>query len=508
MRQSDGTDTLDFTYDADGKAIGFTYDSGMYFYLYNLQGDVTAVMDASGDIAAQYTYDAWGNVLSAAGSMASINPIRYRGYYYDTETGYYCLQSRYYAPEWSRFLNADRLLIAGDALTAANMYAYCNNNPVMYTDHTGELALLKRLVSAVVNVLKTVVDKVTGKAIDKIVVEEKGTPEAVKAGAAQKADPAEPDYGAASQVFLRMQAFLDAIMIILPFLAMLLYLFDRPKPVENPWTLERELENCGNGIDYQPNGLAVGSTYCYSFEVRGSNTEHRLYRIHKTNKSLQPMKNVDPLTKAELTDSNRVELGHANDVALAAFENGFFMYVVTFAPTNEIIKLEYDGAEYWQVARYTYNLVPSGLGSGTYFNGISLIGNTNDNKVEFLLQAYDTFYRVKIPFAQAGGQIYPTNAFSITKPSGYGRQTFHYTPSQDKMHVVFADKNTNVVQAYTGISSNTPQLVNSWDINSTDTFEVEGGGLHGGTYWFTTYEGISISAGGKNGGLFTHSHIN
>ena len=71
-------------------------------------------------------------------SIAELNPIRYRGYYYDTETGYYYLQTRYYNPEWRRFLNADALFIAGDdMLMGANMYAYCNGNPVMFSDPSG-----------------------------------------------------------------------------------------------------------------------------------------------------------------------------------------------------------------------------------------------------------------------------------------------------------------------------------------------------------------------------------
>ena len=59
----------------------------------------------------QYGYNAWGNILTTTGELANtlgqINPLRYRGYVYDTETGLYYLQSRYYDPEIGRFLNAD-----------------------------------------------------------------------------------------------------------------------------------------------------------------------------------------------------------------------------------------------------------------------------------------------------------------------------------------------------------------------------------------------------------------
>ena len=89
-----------------------------------------------------YTYDAWGNILSTTGSMADslgyTNPFRYRGYFYDTETGLYYLQSRYYNPETGRFINADGYVTTGQGLTSNNMFAYCGNNPVFRTDKNGD----------------------------------------------------------------------------------------------------------------------------------------------------------------------------------------------------------------------------------------------------------------------------------------------------------------------------------------------------------------------------------
>jgi len=82
------------------------------------------------------------------GPMADINPIRYRGYYADNIFGWYWLQTRWYVPQWGRFLNADVLFIAGNPLTAANMYAYCDGNPVMFVDPSGmapELHGMQRL---------------------------------------------------------------------------------------------------------------------------------------------------------------------------------------------------------------------------------------------------------------------------------------------------------------------------------------------------------------------------
>ena len=111
-------------------------------------GDVTALVDTQGNVVVKYAYDAWGKVLSVTdGSGNAItdeyhvgnqNPFRYRGYYYDTETGFYYLQSRYYDPETGRFINADGVLGANGDLIAYNMFAYCSNMPTNATDPTGQ----------------------------------------------------------------------------------------------------------------------------------------------------------------------------------------------------------------------------------------------------------------------------------------------------------------------------------------------------------------------------------
>ncbi len=92
----------------------------------------------------KYYYDAWGNQIVSGSNttLGILNPFRYRGYYYDTETGFYFLQTRYYDPEVGRFLNMDSTNYA-DPSTAngLNLYAYCGNNPVMYSDPTGEFWL-------------------------------------------------------------------------------------------------------------------------------------------------------------------------------------------------------------------------------------------------------------------------------------------------------------------------------------------------------------------------------
>ena len=136
-----GGNTLYFAYDASGTPLSVTYNGTAYYYATNLQGDVTAILNTSGTAVVTYTYDAWGNILTTGGSMASTlgthNPLRYRGYVYDTETGLYYLQSRYYDPEMGRFFNADALIATGQGLLGNNMFAYCLNNPVIRRDTSG-----------------------------------------------------------------------------------------------------------------------------------------------------------------------------------------------------------------------------------------------------------------------------------------------------------------------------------------------------------------------------------
>ena len=77
-------------------------------------------------------------------------PITYRGYNYDINTGLYYLQTRYYNPAYGRFLNADTTEIlerTKGTVLGANIFAYCNNNPVMNVDYTGEsFAIFIRVV--------------------------------------------------------------------------------------------------------------------------------------------------------------------------------------------------------------------------------------------------------------------------------------------------------------------------------------------------------------------------
>ena len=133
------TTTLDFFYDDSGRPFAFNYsvdgsDFETYYYILNLQGDVVQIIDEGGVLQAEYVYSPWGEVISAEGDLAEINPLRYRGYYYDSETGFYYLRSRYYDPENHRFINADSYASTGQGFLGTNTFAYCNNSPIQFSD--------------------------------------------------------------------------------------------------------------------------------------------------------------------------------------------------------------------------------------------------------------------------------------------------------------------------------------------------------------------------------------
>ena len=113
-----------------------------YIYEKSLQGDILAVYTDTGVKKAAYTYDAWGNFsvsyYNGATSSNLSNAFTYRGYYYDKETGFYYVSSRYYDPEIGRWINADALVDQSSVL-GYNLFAYCRNNPVNMTDTTGNL---------------------------------------------------------------------------------------------------------------------------------------------------------------------------------------------------------------------------------------------------------------------------------------------------------------------------------------------------------------------------------
>ena len=146
-----------YLYD-EGNMIGFVYilgeTSNTYYYLRNLQGDVIAIYDTVGVKVAEYAYDAFGNctITSTTNSIiAHANPIRYRGYYYDEDTGLYYCNARYYNPEWRRFISPDSTeYIDPESVNGLNLYVYCYNDPVNYADPTGRFAISLTILGLIV----------------------------------------------------------------------------------------------------------------------------------------------------------------------------------------------------------------------------------------------------------------------------------------------------------------------------------------------------------------------
>ena len=169
-RQTGGGKTIDFVYDENNQPLAMKYNNTLYYYVLNAQGGVVRIVNSSRSVVASYTYDPWGKIISSSGTLADINPLRYRGYYYDSETGFYYLQSRYYDPEIGRFINADSYASTdATGLLSTNMFAYCENDPVNKSDPSGEAFSLITIavgatVGALVNAAGTALSNVaTGK---------------------------------------------------------------------------------------------------------------------------------------------------------------------------------------------------------------------------------------------------------------------------------------------------------------------------------------------------------
>ena len=149
IMQKTGDNCIWYTYDENGNLSGLRVGNSEYYYYRNGQGDIIGIIDGTGSIAAKYSYDAWGtpvaitdgngnDVSGNANHIANINPFRYRGYFYDTETGLYYLQSRYYDPQVGRFINADGYVSTGQDVLGNNMFVYCGNNSISRLDPSGQ----------------------------------------------------------------------------------------------------------------------------------------------------------------------------------------------------------------------------------------------------------------------------------------------------------------------------------------------------------------------------------
>lgn len=143
LRETWGNNTLIPLYDNEDSVCGIVYNDEPLYFQKNLQGDVIALISKDTKPVARYTYDAWGvcTVTMDVLGVANVNPYRYRGYYFDSETGFYYVSSRYYDSEIGRFISPDTtdiLTATPMGLTDKNLYAYCDNNPVMREDKGGQ----------------------------------------------------------------------------------------------------------------------------------------------------------------------------------------------------------------------------------------------------------------------------------------------------------------------------------------------------------------------------------
>ena len=135
---------VDFTYDAAGQLLTLAYDEEVYYYILSLQGDVAGITDSQGNRLIDFHYEGYGESYytsydtEKAALLAQINPFGYRSYVLDLGTYMYYLQSRYYDPALGRFINADAYVATGQGFIGNNMFAYCDNNPVVRVDHGGQ----------------------------------------------------------------------------------------------------------------------------------------------------------------------------------------------------------------------------------------------------------------------------------------------------------------------------------------------------------------------------------
>lgn len=172
--------------DEEGSLIGLKYNNTLYYYIKNIQEDIIGLMDSNYNLVCSYEYDSWGSIISIKDNnnneitdtshIGLINPYRYRSYYYDTETKLYYLNSRYYNPEWGRFINADNCLGVSDDILGYNLYIYGSNNPINNVDENGRFFKkafnwLKKKAKQVANTVKKVVrniSKATKKTVNKV----------------------------------------------------------------------------------------------------------------------------------------------------------------------------------------------------------------------------------------------------------------------------------------------------------------------------------------------------
>ncbi len=160
-----------YIYDSGANLVATVIDGKYYYYVRNIQNDIVALVDESGKTVVNYVYDSWGKLLSITGSLKDTvgiqNPFRYRGYYYDNETGMYYLKNRYYDPGLRRFICSDEMgsLDIQENIDDCNLYSYCDNNPIARKDTEGDV-WVHLLIGAAIGAGVSVAVEVTSQIIE------------------------------------------------------------------------------------------------------------------------------------------------------------------------------------------------------------------------------------------------------------------------------------------------------------------------------------------------------
>ena len=180
------THRLDFLYDENDKLYGFILDkSTPYFYVRDALENILGIIDKNGNLVVQYAYNAWGKPESITGTLATtvgeINPFRYKGYHFDSDTGMYYCHTRYYVPEWCRWLFADHVaFVRPDNVQQMNLFTYCINDPINRLDLTGNFAI--SVSTAIALVLAAILAAITVTAIVQVEQETHAISNAIKDG--------------------------------------------------------------------------------------------------------------------------------------------------------------------------------------------------------------------------------------------------------------------------------------------------------------------------------------
>jgi len=182
------SESIVFLYDESGiigiaRTVGSTTNA--YYFQRNLLGDVVAIYDTSGNMVAKYLYDAWGNCTISSETtnyaVANANPIRYRGYYYDDDTGLYYCNARYYSPKWRRFISPDdTTYLNPKTVNGLNLYCYCYNDPINYIDFSGKFPIAIEAINTLISGALDLYEYLLEKSLDYLLNQPKMTMDVAK----------------------------------------------------------------------------------------------------------------------------------------------------------------------------------------------------------------------------------------------------------------------------------------------------------------------------------------